>query len=281
MSTDAPQLGKDLKVPLECPTCGERGWVQWEHLGSLIRCNQCDCRFQVGHNGITPKTLAPPLAYHCPRCGDEGEVAPAIAERGVACCVACQLPFRLGPDHLLHSVEEVVEQQRATTKAQVAARRSERTPAIAPAIDLPPHWRWIGGAVGGALILTLGLIFLWPSNTPDRYAVLLTQYCLSEDAQRAKQYLPDDDDLQRVEFKRWQIIHFASIANRLRPSGDRTSISTEVLERSDDEMLLQVTVASSFLGARSHLQHWRRLDSRWTFDPAGSLRRWTSARQSE
>ena len=130
-------------------------------------------------------------------------------------------------------------------------------------------------ALAGLLLLGL----LWAGSralgwaldgSPETRARAFTYACLAGNRDRAITFLPDDD-VQRVEFDRWRMRYFPSILDQHRPAGDGVSIRVESIRETPQAHVVRVTMASQFIGKRTHTQHWRMAGSQWRFDAAGTL----------
>jgi hypothetical protein len=95
--------------------------------------------------------------------------------------------------------------------------------------------------------------------------------CLAGDEKRAAHFFDEEDAVQQVEFDRWRVRHFGSIADAHRSPGDRVRIEVEVLELTENDARLQVTLESPFMGERSHIERWDIREGKWLFNSLRTL----------
>jgi hypothetical protein len=122
------------------------------------------------------------------------------------------------------------------------------------------------------VLLIGGVVVSWQStNAAQVQAQALTRKCLDGDWKSATICVGEDEQ-QRAELLRWQIMNFASIQAKVRPTGDRVQIRIEEMQASDQQRIFLVTMSSRFIGERKHLQFWVRDQDYWRFDALASLR---------
>jgi len=214
---------------------------------------------------LRPRGKARRTRFACPRCGQSGLLLSAVAARDAE-CVSCNLPLFAGPDEHLHDSRELAEVKR---HARAAAQAARATRGAASGEGRARGLR----AVALACLALGGLAGWWmfsSSESPDSDAERFTGLCLAGDWESAEEYLADDD-FQRAEFRRWRILHFASIVDRLRPAGDRVLPLIEPVTETATSRVLDVALVSPFVGRRAHRQHWEKSADRWTFDASASL----------
>ena len=265
-SPDSNVLGKELLVPVDCPQCGARGCVPWEHLDRGLRCRQCKGWFQVTcHRQALWRR--PAHAFHCPRCGERGMLHLAGAE---GACPGCTLPLFLGPDGKLRSAEKLAELEQQLREASEAARQAERNE-LQRSRTRRPTWPILAAAAAVALLLLAAVMFAGSRSTPSHRALQLTQDCLACRWDEASRFV-GEDEFQLAEFAKWQILHFASIQDRVRPAGDRIKIVVETKRQSPDQMIVESIISSPVIGKRRLVQYWNREEDVWLFDATASLR---------
>jgi ribosomal protein L37E len=269
----ASQGAELLRLALSCPNCGVTGWVKWSSLERGIHCPKCKCQFLIGRTGqIHDMRSLPKTRYTCPRCGKSGSI-PATFVVQKSECTDCKLPLVAGPDQRLHGVKEAA----ALHKAAQARRESY-------ASWLHSNFRHSDGRLRVAHLLVASILLLavtiggalgirsWLDGSPETLARRFTQRCLAGDFARAAGYL-DDDDVQRIEFQRWQMRHFTSIISKYRPTGDRVAVDVHLLQEQGDQRTVRVELSSAFLGKRAIEQVWRKYDDAWRFDATATLRK--------
>jgi hypothetical protein len=259
-------LGGDLIVPVTCPKCGAPGSVAWERLGHRLRCPKCQVWFHVERQGQSVLWRSE-YPFSCPRCRHKGALAPNSPQ---AECPRCRLPLFAGPSGRLYSAPELAALEERSKAGRQAVRCAERR---ADARSLSPRQTRVLAASASALIVLLvgGAIAFWQRpHAANAQAAALSRQCLDGDWKDAVQFV-SDDDLQRTEFRRWQIMHFASIQAKVRPGGDRVRIEVAPVHEGDDLRVLRVTLSSPFMGERRHVQYWSRAADNWHFNASMSL----------
>lgn len=259
-------LGGELAVPLACPRCGAPGSVRWEHLGHDLRCPKCRVWFQVERNGQSVRWHEK-HPYSCPRCRQRGSLVLATQQPA---CPGCGLRLLAGPSGRLYSAHEL---EKIEERSREAGRKAQY--AIPPAGHASAPRRFVvvlAGATLGALVLLVGGVFHWQStDTVHAHARTLTRQCLAGDWRAAIESVGDDDE-QRAEFRRWQIMYFASVEDRIRPAGDEVRIQVADLQGGEASRVLELSLSSRFIGERKLLQVWRKNKDAWRFDVVASLR---------
>ncbi len=274
--TAAPNvLGSELKFSFHCPKCRDLHSVEWKNLGKTMRCRNCNVQFRMDrtqftffHHGSLPRT-----SYSCPRCKGSGSVPTNTGERRVQ-CVRCGLSLFLGPNGQFCSAEQLA----AIVQARLAPKQVSRMAAWAYSfmdrvneVMNSKTLRW--PAVCGMLVLlAAGAYYGWHAyhglagtDSVSGMASRFTSACLDGEKNAPLAYVADDP-LQRGAFGSFQIIHFASLSSRVRPSGDRVTIKVEPIHESEQAAQLKVVVQSPFVGERSHTQNWTCVAGRWMFD---------------
>lgn len=262
-----------LRLLLSCPKCGVSGWIKWASLKRGIRCPKCRCEFLIGSGGQVHKVEElPQTRFTCPRCGKSGAIAATFVVQKAE-CGDCRLPLVAGPDRKLHGMREAAAMQRAA-KSLAQPTYREWLEGNFRRADGRVHRGYAMAAAGLTMIVLLSAGFAFRAffdNSPETMARRFTAQCLAGDFQAATRYLPDDD-VQRVEFKRWRMRHFTSIIAKFRPTGDRVGLTATPLELSEAKATLQIEMTSNHLGSRSIKQVWRTDESGgWQFDVCGTL----------
>jgi hypothetical protein len=274
-TSDTAQRGDDLHLSLACPECGASGWVRWASLQRGMSCPKCGCHFHVARNGqLQSDDDLPRVRFHCPRCHQAGAI-PAIYRVRRAKCGACKLPLEIGPDAQLHGAKEAAEMRRAATSAVVSsvAAPSKFQQFIS---NENSHMRTLSLIVGGVFTLALaaavitgaGALF---ASTPEGEVRSFTYACLAGDWKNAEQWLPENDDVARIEFQRWRGFYFTSILDKHRPAGDKVQIAVVRQENNTADAVFIATLRSPMLGNREIRQHWRERDGGWEFDVLATL----------
>lgn len=265
----------DLRLTLDCPGCGQSGTIRVARLHRGLRCPRCRKQFLIDRSGqVLALSRMAQTRFTCPRCGQSGSVPKELKVRRAE-CAQCKLPLAAGPDQRLHGAREAAEMIRqsvARSKRYALVGWMERrlgvTESRARKLVAVLCVALLAALIGGGLFGARQLF----DDSPQRSVRGLVRACLHGNAKAAQDYL-DDDAVQRLEFERWRIRHFASIVDQVRPSGDRVEIQIEPLSNQADEGVFLVTLSSAFFGARSHEQVWRQLDGRWQFDALATLDR--------
>lgn len=269
LETDGQQVGRGMRVLLACPHCERGGWVAWERLQSVMRCPACEQRFRLGPDGrFQSFTMPARLRYRCPRCRHSADLAASQALSGTE-CAACGLTLYAGPGRKVYDAAELAAAQRKAREQSWAAQMRKR--AARPFLRKGRmHWPMVGLAAASlaALCGLAALLMYTGPPTLERSVVEFTQACLADDDSTMEHYVGEDDH-QRMEFARFKIMHFASIRDAFRPVGDKARVSAKPLE--PNSRVVQVTISSEFLGARTHEQYWRAKDGAWKFDAVGTL----------
>jgi hypothetical protein len=206
--------------------------------------------------------------YSCPRCRKKGALMLGAEQPE---CAGCGLPLVAGPNGRLyaaHELEALDARSKATRHAMERAERADRARVLSPRLTRV----LVGGAIATILLMAGGTFAFWRSPpAAHAQATTLTRQCLDGDWQTAISSV-GDDDLQRAEFRRWQIMHFASIQAKVRPAGDRVRLDVTDIQSSNELRVLRVTMTSPFMGERSHAQYWNRTsDGNWRFDAVTSF----------
>jgi ribosomal protein S27AE len=214
----------------------------------------------------------PQTRFTCPRCGKSGSIAATFVVQKAE-CGDCKLALVAGPDRKLHGVREAAELHRAA-KATAPRRYREWLEANFRRADGRLHRGYVVSVAGLTIALALTAGYLVRSlldNSPETLALRLTAKCLAGDFKSAERYLPDDD-VQRVEFERWRMRHFASIIQKFRPAGDRVGMGATPLEQLASKATFQIEMQSDFFGARRLKQVWVcDEDGIWRFDVCETL----------
>jgi hypothetical protein len=260
-------LEPDLLLLLACPKCGTAAEVPWKRLGAGIRCRSCNCIFKIGRHGQLES--AAPIRFTCPRCQFVGVLHSQPNESGIA-CAACSLPLFPGLGGKFYGAAEIQEIKQAAREAA-----SKPCPTGNKAASAAPlRWPLLVGAIAiAACALGLAIVlggWLFADKSAGPAARQFTLRCLADSGEQ----IPDeviDDDYQRLRFRFWRIMHFASIRDAGRPAGDRVRVEVEVVKVDSQQQTLRVAVKSPFLGQRSHVQCWQWQNGGWRFDAAASL----------
>jgi hypothetical protein len=266
--------GEGMRVPLVCPQCEAKGFVQWSSLKNGIECPRCGCQFVITRDGrILAKNDLPHIRFACPRCGKSGAIPATISSKN-AKCDSCKLPLALGPDQKFYGIKEATELRRAARQSSL--RRAVREQFIERFLTNEGRVRWVALllciAIGcGALIGGGSVVWSLLDHSPAKMAHRFTVACLSGKRDIVRRYI-EDDDIQRVELTRWQTLHFASILDRHRPPGDSVRIEVKPVEEDSSTQLFEVSLTSSFLGRRELRQYWYESDNRWLFDAKRTIR---------
>lgn len=266
-------FGGDLRLALSCPKCGVTGWVKLTSLNHGIHCPKCKAEFMVGRTGQMVSLVdQPQTRFTCPRCGKSGSVPSNLGIRRAA-CASCKLPLVAGPDQKLHGVKEAEELNRQAIKAKPAATWRSWLEKEIGARSHRAQTLFVTGVVTLVLAALCGLGFAVAAildDSPEKSVRRFTQLCLRDDGRAAGKLLVEDD-IQKSQFERWQIMHFASIIDKHRPHGDSMKIEVEPRQVDGERGRFKVTLTSEFVGARSHEQVWRRQDGQWRFDAFATL----------
>lgn len=270
-------LGRELLVPVACPRCQTKGSVPWDHLGHGFRCPKCRIWFQIERDGQSVLCReGHPLS--CPRCRHRGTL---VLTGGHADCPGCGLPLFLGPNGRLYTAQDLAAIEEKVRAAAEASRRVERTrnSRTGGRRHAPIY---AAGALAIIVILVGGVAaFSRLGSLPSRQAADLTRQCLEGEWEAAEQRVGDDDQ-QLAEFRRWQIVNFASIQSKFRPEHDRVSILVAEVQSTDDQRIFLVTMTSQIIGERKHVQYWSREEDAWLLDATSSLhdpQKWGVRRQ--
>lgn len=258
-----PQAGQGLQLSFACPECERDCWVPWEHLARGLRCPSCQCRFGIDSSGhLSSQRRLPELKFVCPRCGERESLPATAAERGVT-CTACQLRLLPGPEGRLYTAQELAEAKRKVVVQMKDAR------AAAPQ-RRGQAWMLGAAACAGVLLLLVG-VWAWSGGSSvESAARAFTYECLAGKHGSADSYVVPQG-FQQQQIGRWRMLHFASIVDQYRPSGDQVTVEVESLAGDEQERELEVTLTSPFLGQRRLRQYWKLNDDRWWFDAATSL----------
>jgi hypothetical protein len=273
VSPSSNQLGDDLQLSLACPACGASGWVPWKRLQRGMACPKCQCHFHVASNGqLQSDDALPRVRFHCPRCQQAGSI-PANFRVRKAKCGVCKLPLEIGPDQQLHGAKEAAQLRRAS--ARVTSSTSGKEQVRSPFRFKNRHMRFTNLFIAGltavlliAALVAAGSALLAPS--PEGTVRSFTYTCLAGQWNRAQEFLPDDD-VARVEFKRWRSFYFTSILDEHRPAGDKVSVAVARENEKSPDAVLVVTMISPVVGRREIRQHWHEHDGRWEFDVVRTL----------
>jgi|GEM_PF-1691658 len=263
----------EVRLKLACPKCAGVGTLSLQSLRHIIRCKRCDCEFLMARDGELQLQPRPaPARYDCPRCGHAGSLTVRRSVRNAE-CEKCSCPLVRSSDHRFRGVQEIEPAGRPA-----GAAKSHPARFVAWSSSLAAFRRRAGrgmmlcaGVLLGGLLITgavLAARFFLPHE--GAHVQRFTRACLSADRSALRQYLPDDP-VQKLEFDRWQIRHFASIKDAHRPAGDTIAIQVDLVEESPPFRRYRVTMTSPFIGTRSHQQTWRLLGDQWCFDPAATL----------
>lgn len=266
-----------MSLPISCPKCGMDGLVDWKTLEHGIRCPHCECEFMVSRGGrVVLLAELPHLRYSCPRCGHNGATPSMVAARRVD-CAHCKLSLMRGPDQRFYGEKEAAELWRAEGSTIPAAHRAgwrERLSGWSRTHDGRLHKLRIALAIAPIVALAfLGGQFILSvfDRSPETMARLFTEACLAGNAAATRAFLDDNDDVQRIEFDRWQLRHFASITQKHRPKGDDVNVEVQLVKDAPASRVFYVAMKSPFLGSRALIQHWRELETGWQFDAIATL----------
>jgi hypothetical protein len=261
-----------LVLKLTCPRCQAVGQVDWHKLQHGLRCHQCQCEFMIAGGGkVTPLADLPQLRYECPRCRQSGVVPAPLAGRSPV-CPHCKLALERGPDQCLRGAEQSREKWKSAAERLKAERLSRKT--LTEQKETQRQFiRW--GAIGAGVVVMIAAIGFarnaWVEASPELLARQFVVACLAGDEKRAAHFFDEEDAVQQVEFDRWRVRHFGSIADAHRSPGDRVRIEVEVLELTENDARLQVTLESPFMGERSHIERWDIREGKWLFNSLRTL----------
>lgn len=266
-------LGQGPRLPFNCPQCAHTGWVDWKNLNRALRCPKCDCHFLVDRDGqVRSFADADQVHFTCVRCGKSGQFPATLVERG-AQCPSCKLPLSFGSDN----GPRVNEESQKAKRGAVPAHRGTIDPALPTPLGRKQRLLLKGGCIAVLIVAAVACGLLLQAygraESVEEMAAAFTQYCLAGKRDRAVEFIADDV-VQRMEFERWFLRHFASIQASHRPKGDRAQVAAELAEEHHDDphqSALQLTMSSSFIGQREHRQIWRQQDAKWSFDPVATL----------
>jgi ribosomal protein S27AE len=272
VETQWTPAGANLRVQLACPKCGVTGWVKWSSLNRAMHCPKCGCEFLMGRHGqLLSLGDLPQVRFTCPRCGKSGWL-PSTSFIRNAQCADCKLPLVAGPDQRLHGAREAAQMQREA--AEQARGMSHRQWLLANARGATGQTRGLHiVALVVSLVAAAGVAAGVATTLFDRSAEALarrfTAACLAGD-RGALDFL-ERDPVQAVELERFRLRQFASILDKHRPSGDRVSIDVAVVRATADARVLEIRLASGFLGTRTHEQVWYLRDGQWCFGAQQTL----------
>ncbi len=259
-------------LKLTCPQCKAAGQVDWHKLQHGLRCHRCQCEFMIAGGGkVVSLAELPQIHYECPRCRQSGTVPAPLAGRAPT-CPHCKLALERGPDHRLRGAEQSREKWQSAVERAKTERASRKSEADLRE-DRRRFRRWMlatAGVVAGCVSLLIARQ-AWIDASPTLLARGFTTSCLAGDWQQAAHYFDEEDAVQQVEFDRWRVRHFSSILDTHRPTGDRVRMTVDVLEETESEVKLKVTLESSFLGVRSHTQRWDLREGEWKFNSLRTL----------
>jgi hypothetical protein len=216
----------------------------------------------------------PLVRFHCPRCHQAGTIPAEFRVRKARCGV-CKLPLEAGPDDNLHGAKEATQMRRATAAAGLAATK---TPSKFEQFFRSPNGNMRITNVVLVSIVAVGLIASMMvgagalfASTPEGEVRAFTCACLAGDWNAAEEFLPENDDVARVEFERWRSFYFTSILDKHRPAGDKVSVTVEREGEDAASSSFVVTIKSKVIGQRILREQWRASDGRWRFDVVQTL----------
>jgi hypothetical protein len=133
-----------------------------------------------------------------------------------------------------------------------------------------PCSRTSAGVAAAAVVAAVVLFSQAGTPAPSKVVERFTRQCLAGDWDICEESLLDND-VQRMHFRRWCTLHFASLRDKFRPAGDEVDIAVAVIETSARRYVARVTMTSDFIGTRDHVQCWECHDGCWSFDVVASL----------
>jgi len=268
-----PAPDATLRLSLACPQCGVTGWVKWTSLARGIHCPKCQCEFLIAKNGqVASYRDLPQTRYSCPRCGKSGSLPTQLVVRKAE-CVDCKLPLMAGPDHQLHGVKEATALRRvAEAQARDESYAAWLKANLRHGDGRIRRWRLLAIVCCLAVAVTLitAAVRSWLDDSVETAARRFTQACLA-DNRSGRKYLPEGDEVQRLEFDRWWTRHFASIEAKHRPKGDRVRVEVDPSADGSPLRTLKIHLTSEFFGTRTLEQIWREQNGLWTFDCSETL----------
>jgi hypothetical protein len=125
----------------------------------------------------------------------------------------------------------------------------------------------LAGLLGAGTLAVRGLMDDSPKGCVRRF----TCNRLAGDWNEAEAYMPDGA-VQRFEFERWRVRCFSSILDKHRPKGDTAAIEIEAISGTPRAGVFRVVMTSPSIGRRVHQQHREKIDGRWLFDAADTVR---------
>lgn len=264
--------GGAIRVPLQCPTCGASGLVEWSKLSRAIDCPKCSCRFVFRKDaGCIALAELPQVEYRCPRCSQHSSTAVQAARNGFACST-CGLSLALGPEGtVLEQVEAIRQKMRSSADKGRPVALGERLTDVRSWIRRHPRTS-LGAIASLVLVASWVVSAIVPllDRSPTALAVRMVRRCLAGDESGAARFIPDDA-VQQVMFEQWRLRYMTNIQDRYRPAGDRALVVAEIESESEANCQMTVCVKSKSLGERRFLVNWTQIAGNWYFDAVATL----------